>query len=74
MDAILTPTALAGSTPRSTGLGRLLRSARSVVAEVLADGIRGDDFERAFTTAPGAQFAALPNSSKQRLLDRGFRP
>ena len=74
MEATLTPTALAGSTPRSTGLGRLVKSAWSVVVEVLKQGIRGDDFERAFTSAPGAQFAALPNSSKQRLLDRGYRP
>jgi hypothetical protein len=37
------------------------------------EGIRGHDFERAFADAPGAQFAALPDGSKQRLLDRGFR-
>ena len=45
----------------------------SLVVEVLKDSVRGDDFERAFSSARGAQFAALPDSSKQRLLDRGYR-
>jgi hypothetical protein len=45
----------------------------SVLAEVVAAGIRGDDFSRAFSSSPDAQFTALPASSKQRLLDRGFR-
>jgi hypothetical protein len=73
MEATYTPIAFAGSTPRSTGLGRLVRAMCSVVAEVLADGVRGHDFDRAFTSAPGAQFAALPGNSKQRLLNRGLR-
>ena len=46
----------------------------SFVVEVLVQGARGHDFERTFSSTPGAQFAALPNSSKQRLLGRGFRP
>lgn len=74
MEATYTPVALAGSTPRSNGFGRLVRATCSVVFEVITDGVRGHDFESAFTSAPGAQFAALPDSSKQRLLDRGFRP
>jgi hypothetical protein len=45
----------------------------SVLAEAVAAGIRGDDFDRAFSSSPDAQFAVLPTSSKQRLLDRGFR-
>lgn len=74
MEATYTPLALEGATRRTTGLGRFARTVVSVVAEVLADGVRGNDFARAFTSAPGAQFAALPDSAKQRLLDRGFRP
>jgi len=73
MEATYTPISLAGSTRRSIGLARLVRATCSAVAEVLADGVRGHDFERAFTSAPGAQFAALPDSSKQRLLNRGVR-
>lgn len=46
----------------------------SLVAEVLLEGIRGDDLERTFSCAPGAQFALLPSVSQQRLLDRGYRP
>ena len=74
MEATYTPITLVGSTPRSTGLERLLRATCSAVVEVLADGVRGRDFEQAFPSAPGAQFAALPDSSKQRLLNRGVRP
>jgi len=73
MEATYTPIALAGSTRRRPGLGRLVRAMCSVVAEVLADGVRGHDFEQAFTSAPGAHFAALPDGSKQRLLNQGFR-
>ena len=46
----------------------------SFVVEVVLDGIRGHDLERTFASAPGAQFAALPSVSQQRLLDRGYRP
>lgn len=46
----------------------------SFVTQVLMQGVRGHDFERAFTSAPGAQFAALPAGSKQQMLNRGLRP
>ena len=58
----------------ATAIRTAFASLGSFVVEVLVEGARGDDFERTFSSTPGAQFAALPNSSKQRLLDRGFRP
>ena len=54
-------------------VGTVATAIGSVLAEIVAAGVRGDDFARAFSTSPGAQFAVLPASSKQRLLDRGFR-
>jgi hypothetical protein len=48
-------------------------SLSSFLVDVLKGGIKGDDFTSAFSSAPGAQFAALPDGSKQRMLDRGFR-
>ena len=73
MDA--TYTAPFASRRTATGSARTtIASLASLVFEVLMQGVRGDDFERAFTSAPGAQFAALPDGSKQRLLDRGYRP
>lgn len=51
-----------------------LASLASFVGDVLVASARGDDLERIFSSSPGAQFAAIPNNSKQRLLDRGFRP
>lgn len=74
MEATYTPTVFAGSGRGSARVWSIVKTAPAVVAEVLADGVRGHDFERAFTSTPGAQFAALPASSKQRLLDRGLRP
>lgn len=53
--------------PTAVSLGMFL-------VEVLKDGVRGHDFERAFTSGSGAQFAALPESSKQQMLNRGLRP
>ena len=62
--------------PRSlvTAVRTALASLASFVCEVLVVSARGDDVERIFSSQPGAQFAALPTGSKQRLLDRGFRP
>ena len=51
-----------------------LASLASFVGEVLGTGVRGDDFDRTFSSAPGAQFSALPSGSKDKLLDRGVRP
>jgi len=58
-----------------SGVGPLeaTRAALRLLGRVLADGVKGDEFNRAFTTSPGAQFAALPRSEQNRLLDRGFR-
>lgn len=75
MEATCTPTALAGSTgQRDAKLGQLFRSVCSVATEVLAGGIRGEDFSRSFATQHGAAFAALPASEQNRQLERGFRP
>ena len=74
MEATCTPIALAGPTRRRARLGRLVRATCLALAEVLAEGARGNDFERAFRSAPGAEFAALPDSVKRRMLDRGIRP
>lgn len=73
MDAIYTAP-LARRRSNGTTVRTALVSLASLVVEALKEGARGEDFQRAFASAPGAQFAALPNSSKERLLDRGFRP
>ncbi len=59
---------------RSAAIRTNLASLASFVGEVLVANARGADFERTFSSAPGAQFAALPSSSKQQFLNRGFRP
>jgi hypothetical protein len=74
MEATNTTTALAGSMRQNSKLPQLVRAACSAVAGVLADGIRGEDFSRSFSTSPGADFAALPTHQQNRLLDRGYRP
>ena len=73
MDATYTAP-LATRRPTQTGFRTAAASLGSFLLEVLKDGIRGHDFTQAFTSAPGAQFAALPESSKQRMLSRGVRP
>jgi hypothetical protein len=73
MDAIYT-TSLARRRSSAIMIRTALASLASLVGEVLVTGARGADFERTFSSAPGAQFAALPSSSKQQLLNRGFRP
>jgi hypothetical protein len=50
------------------------KAAFRVLGRVLIESARGDDFDRAFTSSPGAQFAALAQTQQDRLLDRGFRP
>lgn len=73
MDAIYaTPLTQRRSAP--TTIRTAFASLASFVGEVLVASARGEHFERTFSSAPGAQFAALPSSSKQRLLDQGFRP
>ena len=49
------------------------KSAFRMLGRVLIESAKGDDFNRTFATAPGAQFAALPQGQQNRLLDRGFR-
>ena len=50
------------------------KNAFRLLGRVLAESAKGDDFNRAFATSLGAQFAALSTSQQNRLLDRGFRP
>lgn len=73
MEAIYA-TPLAQRRSAATAIRTALGSLASFAGDVLVASARGDDFERTFSSAPGAQFAALPSSSRQRLLDRGFRP
>jgi hypothetical protein len=73
MDAIYT-TPLARPRSSAATIRTALASLASFVGEVLVTGARGDDLERIFSSAPGAQFAALPTGSKQQFLNRGFRP
>ena len=73
MEAIYT-TPLAQRRFAATAIGTTLASLASFVGDVLVASARGDDFERTFSSSPGAQFAGLSNNSKQRHLDRGFRP
>lgn len=72
MDAIYTAP-LATRRPAASGFRTAVASIGSLLVEVLKDGIEGGDFTRTFASAPGAQFAALPASSKQGMLDRGVR-
>lgn len=58
----------------ATAIRSAVASFASFAGEVLVSSARGDGLERTFSSAPGAQFAALPNSSKQQFLNRGFRP
>jgi hypothetical protein len=73
MDAIYTAP-LAARRPAATGFRTAVASLASLLVEVVKGGVEGHEFERAFTSAAGAQFAALPAGSKQRTLNRGFRP
>ena len=73
MEAIYTASLAQRRSPAST-IRTALASLASFVGELLVASARGDDFERAFSSDPGAQFAALSNGSKQQLLNRGFRP
>jgi len=50
------------------------KAAFRVLGRFLAESAIGDDFNSAFTTSSGAQFAALPQGQQNRLLDRGSRP
>ena len=72
MEAIYT-TPLAQRRSAATTIRTTLASLASFVGDVLVASARGADFERTFSNAPGAQFAALPSSSQQRLLDGGVR-
>jgi hypothetical protein len=72
MDAIYTASL---DRPRSTQrrIRGSLAMLGSFVIELIAEGVRGDTFDRTFTSAPGAEFSALPEGSKQRHLDSGYR-
>lgn len=50
------------------------KTALRAIVRVLGESATGDDFNRAFTSLPDAQFGALPRGQQNRLLDRGFRP
>jgi hypothetical protein len=73
MDAIYT-TPLTQRRSGTTPIRTAAAAFGSFVLEVLRTSARADDFDRTFSSAPGAQFAALPRGSQQRHLDRGFRP
>ena len=45
-----------------------------VIGRVVAESVKGDEFNRAFAGSPGANFAAATRSQQNRMLDRGFRP
>jgi hypothetical protein len=55
-------------------LGAAFASLGPFVFDVLKAAACGDDFERASSSPPGAEFAALSRGSRQRHLNRGFRP
>ena len=73
MDAIYAAP-LAQRRSAATTIRIVFASLASFVGEVLVASARGDDFEGTFSSVPGAQFAALPSASKDRLLNRGVRP
>ena len=73
MEAIYTASLAQRRSPAST-IHTALASLASFVGEVLVASARGDDFARSFSSVTGAQFAALPSSSKQQFLNRGIRP
>ena len=66
--------------PRMQGASRPRRfrhHARAVavaVAHFVAESARGDDFNRHFDSPSDAQFAQLPRTQQDRLLNRGCRP
>jgi hypothetical protein len=72
MDATYTAS-LARPRPTESRIRGTLAALGSFVVELVAEGARGEKFERAFSSAPGQQFAALPEASKQRHLDSGYR-
>ena len=73
MEAIYTAP-LAQRRSAATTIRTTLASLASFVGDVLVASARRDDFERIFSNAAGAQFAALPTGAKDRHLNRGFRP
>jgi hypothetical protein len=46
---------------------------RAILA-VLAEGVRGDEFNRRCSTPSGAQFSMLPRRQQSKALDLGARP
>ena len=73
MDATYTAS-LARPRPTERRIRGTVAALGSFVVELVAEGARGEKFERMFTSAPGAEFAALPEGSRQRQLNRGYRP
>ena len=74
MEATITDTARAEARRTRRTPWALLRSWGSALAGALAEGARDESLDRLFTTSTAAQFAALPRSQQDRVLDRGVRP
>ena len=73
MDATYTAS-LARPRPTERRIRGTVAALGSFVIGLVAEGARGEKFECMFTSAPGAEFAALPEGSRQRQLNRGYRP
>ena len=73
MDAIYA-TPLAQRRSAAAAVRNAFAAIGSFVADVVVEGARGEDFDRTFSSVPGAQFGALPTGAKDRHLSRGFRP
>ena len=70
MEATYTVVAARIRVGRWTTMKSILRA----VAAVFAEGARGHEFNRRFSTPSTAQFAALPRGQQNQVLDRGARP
>jgi hypothetical protein len=68
-----TCTVTAGARTRVAGRSTM-KSVLRAIAAVLAEGARGDEFSRRFSTPSSAQLAALPRSEQSKALDHGTRP
>jgi hypothetical protein len=68
------PAQLDETTASSTAPWQATKAALRALCRLLLESARGEDFNRAFSGTPGAQFGALPKDQQNRLLNRGFRP
>jgi hypothetical protein len=73
MEATYIPVQVVEAPVSNVRLWDATKSAFRVLGRVLIESAKGDDFNRAFSSPSGAQFAALPQGQQSRLLDRGFR-